>query len=109
MSYVLGLTHLNADEICMIARAVQISKESEDNRPIELILAVPRYPCRTFADRLRQYRLGCGWRQVDLVRPIGVDKDTVRNWEKGCANPRLVTMGPESSALIRAFVDPEGG
>ena len=55
----------------MGARAVQISKQTEERPPlIELTLAIPRYPCRNFADRLRQYRREQGWRQADLARVL---------------------------------------
>ena len=56
------------------ARAVQISKQTEDPPPLrELTLTIPRYPCRTFADRLRQYRRKRGWRQVDLAHALEVN------------------------------------
>ncbi len=87
---------------CMDARAVQISKQTEETPPlIELTLTTPRYPCQTFADRLRQYRRERGWRQVDLAKAIGVHEDTVRNWETGRCKPRLETLGLKAVTIIR--------
>ena len=83
------------------ARAVQNSTQTEDPRPIELTLTIPRYPCQTFADRLRQYRRERGWRQVDLAKAIGVNKDTVVNWETGRSVPRLAALGRKAVALVR--------
>jgi DNA-binding XRE family transcriptional regulator len=62
---------------------------------------VPRHPCRTFADRLRQYRRERGWRQVDLARAIGADKNTVLNWETGRSESRLAALGRKAVAVVR--------
>lgn len=59
----------------MPSRGVYPRLGSDAGRP-----AVPRYPCQTFADRLRAYRRARDWGQVDLAKTIGVNKDTVRNW-----------------------------
>jgi DNA-binding XRE family transcriptional regulator len=67
---------------------------------IELILSIPRYPYRTFADRLRAYRRARGWRQIDLATAIGVNKDTVRNWETGRSEPRLAVLGRKAVAVV---------
>ena len=61
---------------------------------------VPRHPAESFADRLREYRRERGWRQVDLARAIGVNKDTVRNWEAGHARPRLGSLGRKARDVI---------
>jgi len=83
------------------ARAVQLSIQSEDAPPlVELTLAVPRYPYRTFAERLRQYRRERGWRQVDLAKAIGVNKDTVWNWETGRTEPRLEILRAKGVQVI---------
>ena len=70
---------------------------------VELTLVIPRYPSRTFADRLRQYRRERGWRQVDFARVIGVNKDTVRNWEIGRSVPRLAALGRRAVAFVKAL------
>ncbi len=61
---------------------------------------MPRYPCQTFAERLREYRRDRRWRQVDLARAIGVNKDTVRNWETGRAAPRGGALGRKARTVI---------
>ena len=86
------------------ARAVQYSTQTENPRLIELTLAVPRYPCRTFADRLREYRRERGWRQGDLARAIGVNKNTVRNWESGRSEPRLAVLGRKAVAIVQQML-----
>ena len=70
----------------------------------ELTLTMPRYPCHTFADRLRAYRRERGWRQVDLARALGVNKDTVRNWEAGRVAPRLAVLGRKAKAIVRKLL-----
>lgn len=89
----------------MGARAVQNSTQAEDPRPIELTLTIPRYTCRTFADRLRQYRREQGRRQVDLAKALGVNKDTVRNWETGRARPCLTALGRTAVVVLRQVLD----
>jgi len=44
---------------------------------------------RTVGDHLRKRRLDLGLRQRDVAEQVGVNKDTVRNWEIGRAAPAL--------------------
>ncbi len=94
---------------CMDARAVQNSTQNEDPRPIELTLTTPRYPCRTFADQLREYRRERGWRQVDLAKALGVNKDTVRNWETARSIPRRAALGHKAIVVLQQVLDEAPG
>jgi len=40
-------------------------------------------------DHLRKRRFDLGLRQVDVAKGLGVNKDTIRNWEVGRAAPAL--------------------
>ena len=40
-------------------------------------------------DHLRKRRLDLGLRQKDVAKQLGVNKDTIRNWEVGRAAPAL--------------------
>ena len=71
---------------------------------VALTRTVTRYPSQTFADRRRQYRRERGWRQVDLARALGVNKDTVRNWEAGRVAPRLAVLGRKAMAIVRKLL-----
>ena len=68
---------------------------------IEVTLHVPRYPHQTFADRLQAYRCERGWRQIDVAKAIGVNKDTLRNGEAGRCEPRLETLGAKGVAVLQ--------
>ena len=82
------------------AHAVQIYEKASGTRPVELTLTIPRYPCQTFADRLRAYRRERGWRQIDLAKAIGVNKNTVLNWETGRTEPRLAVLSQKAVAVV---------
>jgi DNA-binding transcriptional regulator YiaG len=38
---------------------------------------------------------------VDLARVLGVNKDTVRNWETGRSAPRFAALGHKAVALVK--------
>ncbi len=62
----------------------------------------------SFADRLREHRRERGWRQVDLAKAIGVNKDTIRNWETGRTDPDLSALGLKAVAFVKALGSSEG-
>ena len=44
---------------------------------------VPRYPSRTFPEKLKKRRLELGLKQVELAELLAVNKHTIVKWEKG--------------------------
>jgi DNA-binding XRE family transcriptional regulator len=88
----------------MGARASGMNKKTEEPALAEVTLAVLRHPCQSFGDRLRRYRRERAWRQVDLANAIGVNKDTVRNWETGRSEPRLWVLGQRAVTVIRQIL-----
>jgi hypothetical protein len=64
----------------------QISKQTEERPPlIELTLAIPRYPCRNFADRLRQYRT------LESLPFRNLRSLSVQKWALRVVSPAFVT------------------
>ena len=51
----------------------------------------PAYPkeLKTIGDHLRKKRLDLGLLQKEVAQRLGVDTDSVTNWEKGRSSPRL--------------------
>ena len=47
---------------------------------------------RTIGDHLRKKRLDLGLLQKEVAQRVGVDRDSVTNWEKGRTSPRLQLM-----------------
>ncbi len=74
-------------------RAVAIHNHSQDSaqpfvKPLVLSFSTSRYPSTTFGDFIKKARLEKGLRQTDVARMIGVDEQTVTNWERSVNLPR---------------------
>ncbi len=52
----------------------------------------PRPAPQTHAERIRHFREGRGWLQVDLARHIGTDVSSVSSWETGDHNPMASSL-----------------
>jgi DNA-binding XRE family transcriptional regulator len=48
---------------------------------------VPRYPSRTFPEKLKKRRLELGLKQLELAELLGVNEHTIVKWEKGYVRP----------------------
>jgi len=64
-------------------RAVQSYKKFV----LKLTFRVARYPNETLGQKIRKLRLEKGLKQIELASALGVNEDTVRNWEKGRMRP----------------------
>ncbi len=80
-------------------------------KPLVLSFSASRYASRTFGDFIKKARLETGFRQVDVAAAIGVDENTIVNWERATGLPTrylkvqglYVFLGLDYPSLVETF------